>query len=417
MRILNKTILKYLLTIKGRLTQGMAPSPRIFDCVEIAPFKNNCQAAVTISADFELAWAFRGRSQEQRTLNGIRTRENIPYLIALFDKHNIPITWATVGHLFLDSCKRDSNGRAHPEMPRPIQNMRFSGDWYRHDPCTDTLRDPIWYCPDLIKKILNSKVNHEIGTHSFSHIDFSDDCSTSELVDKEIASCIGIMAPLNLVPRSLVFPHNRMGYSHLATLFRNNIIAVRHRDQKISLSYPQRTAEGVYKLFESMNTRSSKSYDYVDKAKILISEAKKRRSAYHLWFHPSDPFDVFDNEFRRIIEHIAAEQNSGAVWVATMADLASYCEARESTKILLTRSENILTLSLSSSFDKNKYPCNELTLLLHNTWMPEKILYRIKSKEFSLPIMQTILANQKNATMITVPVDAQTITIQRYGQT
>jgi hypothetical protein len=166
-----------------------------------------------------------------------------------------------------------------------------------------------------------------------------------------------------------------------------------------------------------MNTRSSKIYDYVEKAKILISEAKKRRCAYHLWFHPSDPLVVFDNEFRRIIEHIASEQKNGAVWVATMSDLASYCEARESTKILLDRSDNLLTLSLSNSLDKNKYPCDELTILLHNTWTPEKIQYRIGSKVFNHPVKQTINFNQKKTTIVTVPIDTHTIIFQRYGLT
>jgi hypothetical protein len=302
-------------------------------------------------------------------------------------------------------------------MPRPIQNTRFSGDWYKHDPCTDTLKDPIWYSPDLIQDILKSNVEHEFGTHSFSHIDFSEKYSDTELVDKEIASCIKVMAPLKLVPRSLVFPYNNMGYSHLPSLSRNNIIAVRHRDEKICLSYPQRTSEGVYKLFESMNTRSTKFYDYVEKAKVLISKAKKNQSAYHLWFHPSDPFEVFSNEFRRIIEHIADEQKNGTVWVVTMTELASYCEARKSTAIQLNRTDSDLTLYISSLFDKNKYPCTGLTLLIHDNITYDNAICRVGGKDHTIPLQQTTLDNNNNkTTMITIPVDSQIITLQRYGR-
>jgi peptidoglycan/xylan/chitin deacetylase (PgdA/CDA1 family) len=416
MIISNRSVLKLLLTLTGNLNHAKTPSIRKFGGVEIAPFKNNCQAAVTISADFELAWAFRGRSEQLCTLNGIRTRKNHPYLIDLFNKYSIPITWATVGHLFLSSCKRDIHGRAHPEMPRPILNTRFIGDWYKHDPCTDIHQDPLWYSPDLIQDIIKSHIRHEIGTHSFSHIDFSDECSDTELVDKEITSCISAMAPLKLVPRSLVFPYNHMGYSHLTTLFKNNIIAVRHRDNLIRLSYPQRTAEGVYKLFESMNTRRSTIYNYVEKAKILIAEAKKQSSAYHLWFHPSDPSEVFSNEFRKIIEYIALEQENGSVWVVTMTELASYCEARESTTMQLNKTENVFTITLSSSLDKDKFPCTGLTLILHDNFTFENVQCHTTNKIIDIPLQHTVTGGNKRTAMITIPIDTKFIVFNKHGR-
>ena len=45
----------------------------------------------------------------------MKTRENVPKILNLCEIYDIPITWATVGHLFLSNCKR-VNKIAHPEI-------------------------------------------------------------------------------------------------------------------------------------------------------------------------------------------------------------------------------------------------------------------------------------------------------------
>src|SRR5438105_4494715 len=79
-------------------------------------------AALIISADLELAWAWRYARRVKDPLGFARHkarqgRRNLGALLDLFDQYELPITWATVGHLFLDRCSR-SHGRAHPELPR-----------------------------------------------------------------------------------------------------------------------------------------------------------------------------------------------------------------------------------------------------------------------------------------------------------
>ena len=49
------------------------------------------------------------------------------------------------------------------------QSEKDEGDWFKADPCTNLQTDPNWYAPDLIKLIRDSKVKHEIGSHTFSH--------------------------------------------------------------------------------------------------------------------------------------------------------------------------------------------------------------------------------------------------------
>ena len=68
-----------------------------------SPFK---KGIIVFSADFEMAWAFRYSKKESAKAmeTGMKERENFPILLDLFNKYDIPVTWATVGHLFLDSC-------------------------------------------------------------------------------------------------------------------------------------------------------------------------------------------------------------------------------------------------------------------------------------------------------------------------
>src|SRR6266481_6123338 len=103
MRLRSRSLLNAIFASKGNWTAGVKAEPRVFDDIEIAPFKNNAQAAACVSADFELSWAFRQHRKEVAQDRGRRERENIPYLLHIFERYNFPITWATVGHLFLES--------------------------------------------------------------------------------------------------------------------------------------------------------------------------------------------------------------------------------------------------------------------------------------------------------------------------
>lgn len=355
-------MLKGIFALKGNFSRGLyAPVKEPCPGVEIAPFKDNAGAAVCISGDFELSWAFRSSGEEAARNKGITERRNMPLILGLLESYSVPVTWATVGHLFLESCQRSASGVAHAGMPRPL-SCRWTGDWYMHDPCTDVKRDPLWYCPDLVQQILECKTPHEIGSHSFSHIDFSKGHSTTELVKREFEACVQAMAPFKLRPRSFVFPHNHMEYDHAQAIAAAGITSVRHRDESVRLCYPERTAEGMYKLYESMNLRAARHYDYVEKAKIFIQKAIERRAAYSIWFHPSDPFEVFENQFQGILRHIDERRRSGDLWVTTMGEIAAYCEAREQLQVESRRTGDSLSILTKSTLDTGRYGSPEVTL-------------------------------------------------------
>jgi peptidoglycan/xylan/chitin deacetylase (PgdA/CDA1 family) len=408
-----RAILKFIFRARKNFAPGVMPFARSFDGVEITPFRGGARASATISADFEMAWAFRGRSEEERLQRGIMCRRNVPYLVAILEEMGIPITWATVGHLFLERCEHDPSGFAHEDMLRPPKNSRWDGDWYRHDPGTDWQTDPHWYAPDLIQLIRSHKVKHEIGSHSFSHIDFSKNTSTRELVEQELRACIKVMAPYGLHLRSLVYPFNNMGHHYLDLIGGLGLTAVRHRDKKVRLSYPERTSSGVYKLYESMNLRRASHYDYIEKARIFLDEAMHRHAAYHIWFHPSDPTGIFDHEFREIIQYMARLQRQGKLWVVTMNDLAAYCEAREQTTLEVLRNADELKITLQCNYDVKRYGKTVLTLRVTSDSMPSECMLRTEGRWEAVKWKSEELhvSSKKPRFLVDVPVTANELRV------
>ena len=408
MKIKQKQILRSIFSLKGNFTPGIVPAKKSFDGVEIAPYWNGCRTAVSISADFELNWAFRSLNADHRDQLGATERQNVPYILDMLNEFGVPITWATVGHLFLSSCK-SQGGHPHWNMPRPAANTQWQGDWYKHDPCSDLPRDPLWYAPDLIEQIMRAKLTHEIASHSFSHIDFSPQTADAELVKREMEESLAAMTPFGVKLRSLVFPFNSMGHSYHDLLHQFGIIAVRHRDEKVRLSYPARSASGVYKIYESMNLRSSAYYNYQDKAKLFINQAITNHAAYHLWFHPSDPRTTFAREFYEILQIIQHEREAGNAWVATMGDLAAYCEARECISIQSSTETNKRTLQIHSSLDTKKYGTPEITLLVSARTMPRSVERR--TADAGHTHFQTVCNKRNDTLVLNIPAVTQTITL------
>ena len=364
MKINSAAVLDAIFAMKGNFAEGRRPATKMLSGIEVAPFRDNADAASCISADFEMGWGWRSRGLDGATLMGDRERRHVPLIVALLEEYSVPVTWATIGHLFLESCTRSSAGLAHPTMPRPLSDGTWTGDWYWPDPCSNVRDAPAWYGPDLIQQIIESNVPHEIGTHSFSHINFQAPYSSPDVVLGELDSCIDAMRPFGVKPRTLIFPRHQAEYSYLPLLASAGVIAIRHRDTRVRLSYPERMASGVYRIYESMNLRIAKHYDYLEKAKIFIGKAMERRAAYALWFHPSDPADWFDPQLRAILQYMAAERRRGRLWITTMQELAAYCEARDQLKLSVERDENSVTIAIERSLDTSRYGAAEVTLLI-----------------------------------------------------
>ncbi len=309
------------------------------------------------SIDLELAWGtFRKewyRIHEDVLLRG---RELVEDLLQLFERHTIPATWAIVGHLFLESCSRQG-AVAHPEIPRTTPAWLRGKDWFSHDPCTDRSRAPLWYGPDLIEKILRCPVPQEIASHSFSHVDFTEDSCRPEVVRAELAACLEEAGRHGVTVRSFVFPQDHSG--HL-DLLREAGFAV-YRGPTASLFqqvhprwvgrlmhflddlfawpagdvWPREALPGLWELPGSMMygftfgvRRWIPIRARVRKAKQGIERAIRDRKIFHFWFHPEtlgyQDRELFEG-FEDIYAYADRRRREGALEIVTMQEAVARC--------------------------------------------------------------------------------------------
>jgi len=288
------------------------------------------QGTVVFSADFEMAWAFRySRSLADRAeAMGLMERKQVPQLLEIFDCHEVPITWATVGHLFLSDCRRDPSGRPHPEMPRPghfeNRNWRFTaGDWYDHDPCSSDHDYPAWYAPDLIDRILKARAKHEIACHTFSHIDFSDAVCSQTLAAAELDACMNLARIRNIRLKSMVFPGGT--YGNFERLKERGILCYR-KPAAFHLDEPEIDAFGLVSIPSSLGLDRdpygwSREY-HLDMLRKFLEKTLKTGLVCHFWFHPSMDEWYLDKVLPDLIAMVAELRNQGALRVRTMAQLA-----------------------------------------------------------------------------------------------
>ena len=291
-------------------------------------FPGGCKSGITISADFELAWAWRYSKKSDNPFEfalkkARQARENFPKFLNLFEEFNIPITWATVGHLFLDNCKKGDHD-SMSKMPNFNDHWDFQhGNWYDFDPCSDFKKSPEWYAPDLIEKILNSDVKHEIGCHSFSHINFKDSVCPAQVADDELKACINIAKKWGIQLKSFVFPgHTNGNYS---VLEKNGFTNYRERN-KYDLWYPEMGEANLVKTpssfgFVNLGYNWSKEYS-IYRYKKYIEKSIQTNTMCQPWFHPSMEPYILNEIMPVILQYIAELRDKGIITVMTMSEAA-----------------------------------------------------------------------------------------------
>jgi peptidoglycan/xylan/chitin deacetylase (PgdA/CDA1 family) len=303
---------------------GLKPSV-LKDSNKHAGFPGKADGGMIISADFEMAWAFRYSKRDVDPLAMARMeREHVPKLLELFHDHSIPITWATVGHLFLESCKKGDHDWMR-RIPHFDDHWKFtSGDWFAHDPYTDFHRDSAWYAPDLIEQILRSSVGHEFGCHTFSHIDCSDKNCPPGVLEDEITACKLEAQKWGIDLKSFVFPGGTNGNYQI---IKEHGFRIYRQKMKHDLAYPCEDDLGllVTSSTSSFGRGSDWSADYyVQRYKVMIEKAIKTRTAAHFWLHPSVDDWTLRNVIPPVLRYAAEQRDRGRLWIGTMGQMADH---------------------------------------------------------------------------------------------
>lgn len=155
--------------------------------------------SVVLSVDAELCWGLHDlASPPIERIEGART--GWERLLSLFDRFDVPATWAIVGHLFLEEC--DGRHADHPTPP----------GWFAHERGRWHARPDLRFGPDLVRAVEEASAGHEIGSHTFSHVEFGAPGTSPELARAEVETALALAGERGISISSFVFPRNSIGH-------------------------------------------------------------------------------------------------------------------------------------------------------------------------------------------------------------
>lgn len=272
-----------------------------------------------ISLDFELLWGiFDKLDNKVNSPYFQETRDLVPRMLEIFAKHEIQVTWATVGMLFAEN---DEEWKTYaPQLKPSYREKSYSAyEWVKQHGLNPTYH----FAPELIKLILDTP-GQELGSHSFAHYYTLMRGQTPEQwrMDLRAAQLIA-MDKFQLQLRSLVFPRNHINLQYLKickeegftqvrsnpndwfwqeTQFENTLKKIyRTADCFIGLggrsSFPR---EAIYQESENHPVEIPASRllrPYYAKSRLVniwrlnrvkneMTLAAKKQEVYHLWWHP-----------------------------------------------------------------------------------------------------------------------------------
>lgn len=283
------------------------------------------KGAVTISIDLELAWG-NWDNLEAHHIRNVEQSERIIVrrLIEIFDRHELPVTWAFVAALLDQASAKGCQGG-----------------------------ERLWYAPDVIDTIRSARIGHDLGSHGGRHRYF--DAMTEEQADDDLAFAKSVHEKNDLPFESFVYPRNKVAKAHL--LEKHGVKVYRGEDhawhQRIRMRQPH--AGRVANLIDKMLPISPEavSPERVDalinlpgsmlflgrdgvrgfaspsttatKLRKGIAAAVSSRGVFHLWFHPSnfwhDPETQFST-FDSFAADLADSAGRGEIEIKPMAAFA-----------------------------------------------------------------------------------------------
>ncbi|MBX0294053.1 polysaccharide deacetylase family protein [Haloarcula nitratireducens] len=299
---------------------------------------------VVISVDAELGWGFHDYEPEDRPTERIeRSRWGWNRLADLFEEFRVPATWAIVGHLFESEC----NG-AHVGHPSPP-------GWFDHERDPDPMPAEFRFAPDLVRDLVDGPVDHDIGSHTYSHVEFGEAYATPDLARAECERSMEVAEAAGLSLSSFIFPRNKVG--HRAALAEAGFTCYRGPapepaidgpllaparklaratvvDAAPPLVEPTVDEHGLVNVPASLflyelegparrAIASAVGDPVLKQARLGIDAAATGDGICHLWLHPNNVRQEHDVEpLREILRYLDRTRERTDLTVETMADVA-----------------------------------------------------------------------------------------------
>lgn len=303
------------------------------------------------SLDTELGWGFFDYDHA-RSINispdGSRERRMIARLLEVFDEFEITVTWAITGHLFYKEC----------EMCDFCPILEWQDKYHSFEEIYKT-DNPQWYGADIIKSLNTQGSRHEIGFHGYTHQLFDESTMDARHARDEIQEWLRVSRRIGIVPRTVVFPRNVIGYlkifqDHGFVCYRGKEIQpsfyrlpyagklIKHIDQIAPFSAPYiydvsdcKINNGMVDLsatqdFFGFNRRLELFLDSIHLSRIrfgrmikAIKKAATQKKIIHICAHPWEfRGDEDIDKLRYVLGYVADEIGKGRLISLGMAELA-----------------------------------------------------------------------------------------------
>ena len=295
---------------------------------------------VVFSIDAELAWGYHDLDRAPDRVDNARQAWHTA--LRLLRKHDVPATWAIVGHLLLQEC--DGRHESHPLGP-----SWFPCEAGRVGPTTDD----DWRAPNLVEAVRVADQDHEIASHSFSHVLLND--VDREVAAAEAAESVAAAERAGIDLESFVFPRNMV--AHLDALAEHGFSCYRgtrpsrwYEDSRLRpllkfvdwspvgteppLVTPRLDEHGLVDVpaslylfsFEGFGRRAASLVGrkpVVEVAKRGIDKAVDADGVFHMWLHPHNLLQP-DGEERldAILEYLSRRRAETDLTVQTMSEVA-----------------------------------------------------------------------------------------------
>lgn len=184
------------------------------------------RADFIISLDFEMFWGVAdSRGIDGYGRNVLGEWEAVPRMLALFRRHGLRVTWATVGMLM---CRDYAQWRSIRPALLPGYLRRDISPYDKSELVRNNAR--LFFARPLVEQILATD-GQEMATHTYSHFYCKEAGATPEQFGADLACARVLAADMGVQCRSLVFPRNQVDPDFLPVLAQAGIQAYRGNTQ------------------------------------------------------------------------------------------------------------------------------------------------------------------------------------------